>query len=240
MRERLGSALDSPDTQVPLRQTPLLDDRRSLRPHHRAALVRAGPPLEAPAGLDGAHPARRRACSISRAAPATSPTRSGRRRAQRRPRHHGRAWSRSRAASVAHGSQPAIPRRRHDGAALSRRDVRRRHDRLRHPQRAGDRAGAGRDWLECCGPAASSCRSTSIVPSTRSCARVYLGYLTLVGSTLGLALHGDPDTYRYIPESIRRYPGAEGVSRIAREQGFAACERFRVLGGLMAIHRAVK
>ena len=69
---------------------------------------------------------------------------------------------------------------------------------------------------------------------------VYLGYLTLVGSTLGLALHGDPDTYRYIPESIRRYPGAEGVSRIAREQGFAACERFRVLGGLMAIHRAVR
>ena len=41
---------------------------------------------------------------------------------------------------------------------------------------------------------------------------VYLAYLTLVGSTLGLALHGDPDTYRYIPESIRRYPGAEGVS----------------------------
>lgn len=69
---------------------------------------------------------------------------------------------------------------------------------------------------------------------------VYLGYLTLVGSTLGLALHGDPDTYRYIPESIRRYPGADGVSVIAREQGFAACERFRVLGGLMAIHRAVR
>ncbi len=69
---------------------------------------------------------------------------------------------------------------------------------------------------------------------------VYLGYLTLVGSTLGLALHGDPDTYRYIPESIRRYPGADGVSAIAREQGFAACERFRVLGGLMAIHRAVR
>jgi ubiquinone/menaquinone biosynthesis methyltransferase len=69
---------------------------------------------------------------------------------------------------------------------------------------------------------------------------VYLGYLTLVGSTLGLVLHGDPDTYRYIPESIRRYPGAEGVSVIAREQGFAFCEQFRVLGGLMAIHRAVR
>jgi demethylmenaquinone methyltransferase/2-methoxy-6-polyprenyl-1,4-benzoquinol methylase len=36
----------------------------------------------------------------------------------------------------------------------------------------------------------------------------YLTYLTLVGSAVGFALHRDPDTYRYIPESIRNYPGA--------------------------------
>jgi ubiquinone/menaquinone biosynthesis methyltransferase len=77
-------------------------------------------------------------------------------------------------------------------------------------------------------------------PSNPLVRAIYLAYLTLVGSTLGLALHGDPDTYRYIPESIRRYPGAEGVCAIAREQGFAGCERFRVLGGFMAIHRAVR
>ena len=53
-------------------------------------------------------------------------------------------------------------------------------------------------------------------------------------------LHGDPDTYRYIPESIRRYPGADRVCAIAREHGFAACEHVPVLGGLMAIHRAVR
>lgn len=69
---------------------------------------------------------------------------------------------------------------------------------------------------------------------------IYLAYLTMVGSTLGLILHRDPDTYRYIPESIRRYPGAEGVCAIAREQAFASCEYLPVLGGLMAIHRAVK
>jgi ubiquinone/menaquinone biosynthesis methyltransferase len=77
-------------------------------------------------------------------------------------------------------------------------------------------------------------------PSNRFVRAGYLAYLTVVGSALGFALHGDPDTYRYIPESIRRYPGAEGVCVIARDQGFAACERFRVLGGLMAIHRAVR
>ena len=43
---------------------------------------------------------------------------------------------------------------------------------------------------------------------------VYLSYLTVVGSALGFVLHGDPDTYRYIPESIRRYPGrSSGVRR---------------------------
>jgi demethylmenaquinone methyltransferase/2-methoxy-6-polyprenyl-1,4-benzoquinol methylase len=69
---------------------------------------------------------------------------------------------------------------------------------------------------------------------------IYLAYLTLVGSTLGFVLHRDPDTYRYIPESITRYPGAPAVSEIIRQQGFATCEHLPVLGGLMAIHVARK
>ena len=69
---------------------------------------------------------------------------------------------------------------------------------------------------------------------------VYLAYLTVVGSSLGFVLHGDPDTYRYIPESIKRYPGAAAVCALMRERGFATCEYLPVLGGLMAIHRAVK
>ena len=77
-------------------------------------------------------------------------------------------------------------------------------------------------------------------PSNSLVRGIYLTYLTIVGSTLGLVLHRDPDTYRYIPESIRRYPGAAGVSAIARQQGFASCEHVPVLGGFMAIHRAVK
>jgi demethylmenaquinone methyltransferase/2-methoxy-6-polyprenyl-1,4-benzoquinol methylase len=69
---------------------------------------------------------------------------------------------------------------------------------------------------------------------------VYLTYLMAVGSALGFVLHGNPDTYRYIPESIRRYPGAGQVCAIARNQGFTTCEWVPVLGGLMAIHRLVK
>jgi demethylmenaquinone methyltransferase/2-methoxy-6-polyprenyl-1,4-benzoquinol methylase len=69
---------------------------------------------------------------------------------------------------------------------------------------------------------------------------VYLAYLTVVGSALGLALHGDPDTYRYIPESIRNYPGAHGVARLMEQQGFIAVRVIPVLFGLMAIHLARK
>ena len=67
---------------------------------------------------------------------------------------------------------------------------------------------------------------------------VYLGYLTIVGSALGWVLHRDPDTYRYIPESIRALSGRR------RRGGDAAARRIRrrrvipLLGGLMAINVA--
>ena len=67
----------------------------------------------------------------------------------------------------------------------------------------------------------------------------YWLYLTCVGSLLGLALHGDANTYRYIPESIRNYPGAEGVAVLLRDAGFEVTV-VPVLGGLMAIHLARK
>ncbi len=75
-------------------------------------------------------------------------------------------------------------------------------------------------------------------PSHPAIRRAYFLYLTLVGSSLGLLLHGDPDTYRYIPESIRSYPGAEGVAAILTELRFADVRAIPVLGGLMAIHTA--
>jgi len=69
---------------------------------------------------------------------------------------------------------------------------------------------------------------------------LYLSYLTVVGSVLGLLLHGDPDTYRYIPESIRGYPGAQGVARLLEQHGFADVRVEPLLGGLMTIHVAHK
>jgi ubiquinone/menaquinone biosynthesis methyltransferase len=75
-------------------------------------------------------------------------------------------------------------------------------------------------------------------PAHPAVRQAYLLYLSIVGSALGLLLHGDPDTYRYIPESIRNYPGAEGVADMLREGGFADVRVTPVLGGLMTIHSA--
>jgi demethylmenaquinone methyltransferase/2-methoxy-6-polyprenyl-1,4-benzoquinol methylase len=75
-------------------------------------------------------------------------------------------------------------------------------------------------------------------PSNAIVRSAYLLYLTIVGSLLGYALHRDPDTYRYIPESIRTYPGADGVARMMKETGWTDVCVVRVLGGLMAIHVA--
>ena len=73
-------------------------------------------------------------------------------------------------------------------------------------------------------------------PSNPIVRGAYLLYLTIVGSALGYVLHRDPDTYRYIPESIRNYPGAHGVARMMESLGFMNVRVVPLLGGLMAIH----
>ena len=66
-------------------------------------------------------------------------------------------------------------------------------------------------------------------PSNAIVRSAYLAYLTVVGAALGWVLHRDPDTYRYIPASIRQYPGAEGGRAAVRVR--AASSRSRLLSG---------
>lgn len=68
--------------------------------------------------------------------------------------------------------------------------------------------------------------------------RAYLAYLRAVGGAVGQWLHDDPDTYRYIPESLERYAGAEGVAQEMRALGFTQVQWWPLLGGLMAINTA--
>jgi demethylmenaquinone methyltransferase/2-methoxy-6-polyprenyl-1,4-benzoquinol methylase len=77
-------------------------------------------------------------------------------------------------------------------------------------------------------------------PSNALLRGAYLAYLTIVGSGLGLVLHRDADTYRYIPESIRHYPGAAGVARLLENAGFADVRALPIFGGFLAIHTAAR
>jgi demethylmenaquinone methyltransferase/2-methoxy-6-polyprenyl-1,4-benzoquinol methylase len=77
-------------------------------------------------------------------------------------------------------------------------------------------------------------------PANRVVRSAYLAYLTVVGATLGWVLHRDADTYRYIPASIRQYPGAEAVARMFEARGFTGVRCYPVLGGLMTIHHATR
>jgi ubiquinone/menaquinone biosynthesis methyltransferase len=77
-------------------------------------------------------------------------------------------------------------------------------------------------------------------PVNRIVRAAYLAYLSIVGGALGWALHGDADTYRYIPASIRTHPTAEELVGVMQRRGFARVAHYPLLGGLMAIHQATK
>ena len=49
-------------------------------------------------------------------------------------------------------------------------------------------------------------------------------------------LHRDPEAYVYIPESLRRFPGQEGVMRLMLGCGYVNCGFVDLLFGTMAIN----
>jgi ubiquinone/menaquinone biosynthesis methyltransferase len=77
-------------------------------------------------------------------------------------------------------------------------------------------------------------------PPSRAYRWLYLKYLTVVGAATGIVLHGDADAYRYIPESLKLYPGQRGVMKIMEEEGFGAAGFREFAGGVMAINYGTK
>jgi len=73
-------------------------------------------------------------------------------------------------------------------------------------------------------------------PANRLYRRAYLRYLTIVGSVVGLMMHGDADTYRYIPETLKLYPGQRGVCQMMQAAGFVDTGFREFGGGIMAIN----
>lgn len=57
---------------------------------------------------------------------------------------------------------------------------------------------------------------------------------------LGRHVAGDPDSYRYLAESIRMHPGQEALADMMAEAGFEDCEWFNLTLGVVAVHRGRK
>jgi ubiquinone/menaquinone biosynthesis methyltransferase len=77
-------------------------------------------------------------------------------------------------------------------------------------------------------------------PPNRFYRAAYLRYLSIVGAVVGKVLHGDPDTYRYIPESLKLYPGQRGVCELMERAGFIDTGFRQFGGGIMAINYGTK
>ncbi|MCI0660341.1 MAG: ubiquinone/menaquinone biosynthesis methyltransferase [Acidobacteria bacterium] len=77
-------------------------------------------------------------------------------------------------------------------------------------------------------------------PHSRIFRWIYLHYLIITGSIVGYILHGDPDTYRYIPESLKLSPGQIGVQEMMDRLGFVETGFHEVCGGIAAINYGSK
>ncbi|HEX7851694.1 MAG TPA: class I SAM-dependent methyltransferase, partial [Sphingomonas sp.] len=57
---------------------------------------------------------------------------------------------------------------------------------------------------------------------------------------VGQAIAGDAESYRYLIESIRRFPSMERFKEMIGEAGFVQAKVEPMLGGLVAIHSGWK
>ncbi len=70
--------------------------------------------------------------------------------------------------------------------------------------------------------------------------RLYEAYSFAVIPRIGQAVTGDGASYRYLVESIRRFPDADTFAGMIDTAGFRSTSFVRLTGGIVAIHRGWK
>ena len=77
-------------------------------------------------------------------------------------------------------------------------------------------------------------------PTNRAFSSLYKFFSTRVLPLVGGAISGSRDAYVYLPESIKRFPGAEDLASEIRTVGFRNVVFERLTGGAVALHLATK
>ena len=67
-------------------------------------------------------------------------------------------------------------------------------------------------------------------------AALYRFYSNRALPAIGGLISGDRNAYRYLPESVRRFPSPEGLAAAMRAAGFARVQYERMTGGIVALH----
>lgn len=57
---------------------------------------------------------------------------------------------------------------------------------------------------------------------------------------MGKMIANDPDSYRYLAESIRMHPNQEALLQMMQDAGFEHCDYHNLSGGIVALHRGYK
>lgn len=73
-------------------------------------------------------------------------------------------------------------------------------------------------------------------PPNRVLAAGYDFYSKAVLPTLGGLISGSREAYSYLPESVRKFPGAEELAEEMRGVGFREVQFERLTGGIVALH----
>jgi demethylmenaquinone methyltransferase/2-methoxy-6-polyprenyl-1,4-benzoquinol methylase len=77
-------------------------------------------------------------------------------------------------------------------------------------------------------------------PTNAAFGALYRFFSSQVLPWVGGLVSGSRDAYTYLPESIRKFPGAEDLASAMRSAGFAKVEFDRMTGGAVALHLAWK
>ncbi len=67
-------------------------------------------------------------------------------------------------------------------------------------------------------------------------AALYRFYSRRVLPAVGGFISGDPGAYKYLPESVRKFPTASELAGMMRSAGFAEVDFERLTGGIVALH----
>lgn len=77
-------------------------------------------------------------------------------------------------------------------------------------------------------------------PPNRLFAMLYNFYSTRILPAIGGMVSGSREAYRYLPESVRKFPGAEALADRMSDAGFAQVGFDRMTCGIVALHVGVR